>query len=208
MTTIGELIKLSRVRKKYSLKHLEQITKIKASFIDALERQEWQSLPNFSTTLGFIKSISGFLNINEKTAIALFKRDYSLKKQNINPKPDIIQKFTWSPKLTFALGVSVVILAIFGYLGLQYLRFTSSPELVIETPVDNVSIDGKYIVVSGKTNADAKVTVNKQPVLVDLDGKFVVGLEISPETKEIIITATSRSGKMTEVKRNILVSSP
>lgn len=208
MKTIGELIKSARVRKKYSIKSLGETTRIKGDFISAIETGDWANLPNFSTTLGFIKSIAGNLGIQEKTAVAFFKRDYLPKKQNLNPKPDITQKFVWSPKLSFTLGISFIILVVLGYLVLQYLRFISAPKLTIQTPIENTAIEGRYIVVSGKTDTDAKVVVNNQPVLVDSDGKFVVGLEVSPETKEIIITATSRSGKMTEVKRDILVSSP
>ncbi len=207
MKTIGEVVKVARVRKKYSVARLEEITKIKSGFIDSIENQKWETLPNFSTTLGFVKSIAGALNIDEKRAVALFKRDYPPKVQLVNPTPDIGGKFVWSPKLTFGIGVTLIVIIILGYLGVQYFKFTSAPEIRVETPKEGENITGKYVVVSGTTDTDAKIIVNNQPVLVSADGKFLVGIEISPETREIEIKAIGRSGKETIIKRNIGVNS-
>lgn len=207
MKTIGEVVKSARVRKKFSIKHLEDITKIKSDFIDAIEKQDWGKLPNFSTTLGFIKSIAGAIDIDEKTAVAVFKRDYPPKVQAVNPKPDVVNKFVWSPKLTFSIGVGLVIVLILGYLGIQYSKFTSAPALEIESPKDGQVVQGKYVVVSGTTDTDAKIIVNNQTVLVNADGKFLVGLEIASETKEVEIKAIGRSGKETIIKRKISVNS-
>ena len=207
MKTIGEVFKIARAKKKYSVARLEEITKIKSNFIDAIENQNWEALPNFSTTLGFIKSMAGALEVSDKTAVAIFKRDYPPKAQSVNPNPDIASKFVWGPRLTFALGVTFIVVLVLGYLGVQYVKFMSPPELKIETPGEGESVTGKYVVVSGTTDTDAKVVVNNQPVLVSPDGKFLVGLEISLETREIEIKAIGRSGKETIKKLNIGVNS-
>lgn len=207
MKTIGEVVKDARVRKKYSLKRLEEITKIKSDFIEAIEKESWKDLPNFSTTLGFVKSIAGTLGISERSAVAIFKRDYPPRVQSVNPKPDAVTKLSWSPKLTFALGVGIALLLILGYLGIQYSQFISPPSLKVEAPKDGQVVEGKYVVVSGTTDTDAKIIVNNQAVLVTPDGKFLVGLDIVPETTEIEIRAIGRSGKETVVKRKISVES-
>lgn len=207
MKTIGEVVKDARVRKKYSVKRLEEITKIKSDFIESIEKQDWKALPNFSTTLGFVKSIAGTLGINEKSAVAVFKRDYPPRAQATSPKPDAVSKFIWSPKLTFALGVGIALVFILGYLGIQYSEFISPPSLKIEAPKEDEVVQGKYVVVSGTTDTDAKIIVNNQAVLVSPDGKFLVGLDVALETKEIEIKAIGRSGKETVVKRKISVES-
>lgn len=153
-----------------------------------------------------MRSIAGALKIDEKSAVALFKRDYVPKKQLLSPKPAVFSKFVWSPKKTFLLAIFLLILGVFGYLGTQFINFSSPPSLTIDTPHDNEVVVGKFVVVSGTTSADAKIVVNNQPVLVDQNGKFLVGLEVSSDTKEIVITATGRSGKMTEVRKKILVT--
>lgn len=206
MKTISTILKDARVEKTLSLKKLEDITKIKSSFINAIEQEDWESLPPFPTVLGFVKSISAALSVDESMAIAVLKRDYPPKKLRISPKPDVVSKFIWSPKLTFVLGVGVILLILFGYLTNQYIHFVSPPTLVLESPKESQVVGNGYVDVFGITDSDAKVTVNDQPVEVSSDGKFSVNLEVVPSTHEIRVTASSRSGKITTVSRNITVS--
>lgn len=205
MKTIGEILKNARVNKKYSLAHVEGLTKIKSSFIDAIEKHRWDKLPPFPTVLGFVKSLSAALEVDQSMAVAVLKRDYPPKKLNINPKPDVSSRFTWSPKLTFAIGVGAILLVVLGYLALQYSHFISSPDLTIESPKEGQVINGNSVLVFGTTEADAKIVVNNQPVLVDSDGKFSVSIGVTKETNEVTIKAISRSGKETTVSRKIEV---
>lgn len=205
MKKIGQILKSARIRKKYSLKKVEDLTKIKSNFIDAIENERWEVLPPFPTVLGFVKSVSTTLNINEKTAVAVLKRDYPPKLEPVSPKPDILLKFVWSPKLTFAVGTIIVLAAILGYLVFQYFRFISSPKLVVDKPKEGQMVIEDFVTVSGNTDTDAKITVNNQPVITDQDGKFSATLEVNAETKEVVIKSISRSGKETMVKRRITV---
>jgi cytoskeletal protein RodZ len=205
MKTLGQILKDARVSKSYSLMHLEGVTKIKSGFIDSIEKEKWEALPPFPTVLGFVKSLANPLDIDPKMAVAVLKRDYPPKKIKISPKPDVESRFVWSPKLTFIIGVSAVLLALSGYLIFQYIHFISPPRLIIDSPKENQVITGKSITVFGSTDSDTKIVVNDQPVIVLVDGKFSIDLNVVKETKEVIITASSRSGKVTTVRRAIEV---
>lgn len=203
MQTIGQIIGNARKDKNYSFQRLEEITKIKTSFIEAIENEKWEELPPFSTVLGFVKSISSALNLDEKMSVAILKRDYPPKKLNINPKPDISSKPAWNPKLTFILGISVVALAVIGYLGFQYKKFTSPPRVSLESPVNGQIVKGDSVLVFGSTDSDVKIMVDNQPVIVDENGKFSTDIGVSPDTTEIVVVAQSRSGKTTTISRRI-----
>jgi cytoskeletal protein RodZ len=207
MKKISEILSQARVDKKYSLIHLENVTRIKMSFIEAIEKGDWDNLPPFPTVLGFVKSLAKALSIDEGMAVAVLKRDYPPKKLRISPKPDVTNKFIWSPKLTFTIGVGAILLVLFGYLGIQYYHFISSPRLTIESPKENQVVTVGSINVFGVTDSDAKVVINNQPVEISLDGKFNVSLDVVPETKEIVVQASSRSSKITTIRRTINVQS-
>ena len=205
MKKIGQILKEARNKKRYSLKKLEEITKIKVSFIESIENENWQTLPSFATVLGFVKSISAALGIDEKTAVATLRRDYPPKKLNINPKPDVLSKVSWSPKLTFIVGTLAVILVILGYLTFQYIKFISPPGIDVESPVNDQIITGDSVMVFGSTDPDVKITIDSQPVLINEDGKFSTTLGVTPATSEITIKAVSRSGKERTIIRKITV---
>ncbi|MDO8340971.1 MAG: helix-turn-helix domain-containing protein [Candidatus Woesebacteria bacterium] len=205
MKTVGQILKEARLKKKTSLLKLENLTKIKREFIVLIEKNDWDKLPDFPIVSGFVKNLAVTLDVNLQNANAVLRRDYPPKKLYINPKPDIGSKFTWSPKLTFLVGIGVLILMVLGYLGFEYLKFKSPPTLEITAPTENQIVLSGNVLVKGKTATDVKITVNNQPIIVDQDGNFVGEIEITKETKDLKFVATSRSGKVTQISRNIKV---
>ncbi len=205
MKTVGEILKTARLKKRYSLKKVERETKIKKEFVEAIENGNWVALPELPVVAGFVKNLASFLEVDVKAAYATLKRDYPPQRLSINPKPDVGGKFIWTPKYTFLVGILTTAVALFGYLGFQFVKFNSPPALEITKPSENFIVTSSKVDVSGKTDSDATVKINNQPVLVDDDGTFSGEIEVFEGTKEIVITSTSRSGKQTKVVRGIIV---
>jgi cytoskeletal protein RodZ len=131
MKTIGEVIREARERKKLSLYAIEQKTKIKKEFVAAIEAEKWEKLPEYPVVIGFVKSLAGVLGISERQVVAVLRRDYPPKSLTVNPKPDVVREFVWSPRLTFYLGVGIIVILTVGYLAFQYKKFVSPPDLVV-----------------------------------------------------------------------------
>lgn len=205
MNTIGKILKDSRLGQNITLKNLENSTKIKADFLRKIENEDWDNLPEFPVISGFVKNIAGALGLSVNNANAVLRRDYPPKKLRINPKPDIQNKFTWSPKLTFGIGISILVLMVLGYLGFEYKKFMAPPDLMILKPLENEVSLKNSIKIEGKTTTDVSLSVNNQPITLDQDGGFLTEIEISKDTKNLIFKAVSRSGKVTEKNINIKV---
>lgn len=203
MKTAGEIIKEARVKKKYSRARLESETKIKKEFIEALEQEDWGRLPEYPVVSGFVKNLSEALSLDRRRMMAVLRRDYPPKTLDVNPKPDVTNKFMWSPRLTFLLGVFIIIVVILGYLSLQYSRFVRPPELEVSKPTEGQAVTDIKVMVSGKTDPDATVKINNQPILVSEEGDFEAEIEISENTQEIEVHSISRSGKETVIRRKI-----
>jgi len=205
MKSIGEIIKEARTKKKISFANLASVTKIKKEFIEALEEENWEALPEYPVVTGFIKNVSKALDINMNVAVATLRRDYPKKELRINPKPDVSKEFIWSPKLTFLLGIILVFLGVFGYLIVQYISFISPPKLNVDVPKDGQIVTNKDLTVEGTTDPEATLKINNQPVLLDGEGHYSSKIEVFDGTKEIRIVAKSRSGKESIITRKIEV---
>lgn len=81
MRKIGEFLKEERIKKKLTLVQMERDTKIKKHFIDLIEKGDWENLPEYPITSGFIKTIAKSLRIPEETAMAVLRRDYPFDKK-------------------------------------------------------------------------------------------------------------------------------
>lgn len=205
MKTIGVVLREARINRGFSRKELEDLTKIKKGFIDKIEREQWELLPEFPVVLGFVKSMASFLELDAVQTTAILRRDYPPKKIPLNPKPDVGKQFTWTPKLTFLTGSILVILTILAYLGFQYLKFTSPPFLSVVEPREGQSVKTRSLEVWGKTDPGATIRVNNQPVLVSTTGEFKTEIEVSKETETVEVKAVSRAKKETTVVRKIQV---
>lgn len=203
MKTIGRIIKESRIKRKYSLRRVEEETKIKKEYIDKIEKEIWASLPDFPVVAGFVRNIASFLKIDEKSAVAILKRDYPPRPISINPKPDVSTDFIWSPKMTFLTGVGIVLVLIFGYLTIQYMRFVNPPRLIVERPKEGEVVTERELIVLGQTDTDATVKVNNQSAIVGPEGDFETTIEVSENTSEVAVEARSRAGRETVVRRKI-----
>jgi cytoskeletal protein RodZ len=205
MNTIGQILKASRVEQNIPLSLLENSTKIKKDFIIKIENEDWDNLPEFPVVSGFVKNIASALGLSVNNINAVLRRDYPPKKLRINPKPDIQNKFMWSPKLTFGVGISVLVLIVLSYLGFEYKKFMTAPDLGIIKPIENEVILKNSVKIEGKTTTDVSLTVNNQPITLDQDGGFLTEIDIAKDTKSLIFKAVSRSGKVTEKIINIKV---
>lgn len=203
MKSIGEYFKSERIKKRYTISDLEEKTKIKKIFIDAIENEQWENLPEYPVVLGFVKNVAGVLGVDVGKAVAFLRRDYPPKILPINPKPDVSKEFVWSPKLTFITSIVFVSLMSVTYLVVQYKKFVSPPSLEVDKPKEGQEVALPQVLIEGKTDVDAIVTANNQPVIIDSDGNFSFELEINEQTDEIIIVAKSRSGKQTIITRRI-----
>ncbi|QQS38987.1 helix-turn-helix domain-containing protein [Candidatus Woesebacteria bacterium] len=203
MNTIGKYLKDTRLSQNKTLEDMENKTKIRKEFVRLIENESWNKLPDFPVVTGFVKSIAGALKLDEKKVLAFLRRDYPPRNVSLNPKADILNRFVWSPKLTFFLGIFAVTVAIVGYLGFQYYDFTRSPSLEVYSPSENLKITESTVSVSGKTDPEAVVRVNNQPVIVGENGEFATQIEIFSQTKEILIKSVSRSGKETAISRKV-----
>lgn len=204
MKNIGEFIKYFRLKKKLSREKLEAKTKIKKEFIEAIENLKWDELPDYSVVSGFVKSIAKALNQDEKRLSALLRRDYPPREIKVSPKPQIKEKFKWSPKSTFITGIAAVFILIFIYLGFSYLSFISPPQLELQEPYEGQTVEKSKVVIKGKTDPEASLIVNSQPVIVGEDGYFDTEIEIFEGTREVVVVSQSRSGKETVIRRNIV----
>ena len=205
MRKIGLFLKEERTKKKLSLSQMERDTKIKRKFIDMIEKGEWNHLPEYSVTSGFIRTIAKKLSIPEENAMAVLRRDYpsDVSKLPVNPKPDLKLRTTISPKFIMILLSAFAGILFLGYLVYQYVQYISPPKLLVSKPIEGQEEFVGDIPISGKTDSEVTLTVNNQKVLVSKTGDFNDKINVAESTKEIIFIAKSRYGKETIIIRQI-----
>jgi cytoskeletal protein RodZ len=208
MKTVGVALKETRVERGYSIHDVEQGTKIRAKFLEAIEADDFSKLPSLSYAKGFVKNYSDFLGLNSEKTLAFFRRQ-----TNEAPKSSLLPRGMEEPlnrslwQLTPGRFVALIVVGLSAlfllYLVFQYRALQLPPTLTIDSPANHAVVADTRLEILGKTDPDATVTVNGVSVLVRGDGKFFDQVALNPGVNTFTITATSRLGKSTTVTREV-----
>lgn len=192
-----------------SLEEAEKSTKIRVRYLEALEKNEFGKITGGAPIVkGFIKNYAQFLELSPVDILAVFRRDFRESKTGeIIPhgyyEPLNRPRLAWSPRLTVALGVIILLSGLFYYLFSQVFSFLGSPHLVVSAPIEGMMVRFSEIEVQGQTDPDATLLVGGELVVLDKEGKFKTQMNLFPGENKIKIEAISRRGKKTTLWRKI-----
>lgn len=205
MVRVGQKLYETRIHKSLTLEEIAQSTKIRPEFLTAIEKGEYNKLPSPAYAQGFVRNYASFLGLSQKEILALFRREFDEKKafkvlpdgmtQNDFPltRVRIQQSF-------FVIALAGIVLL--GYLGFQYRSMFFPPMLVVNSPKQNAQTKDE-VTVSGKTDPNATVLINNEPVLPNTNGEFTKNLTLFPGKTSITLKAKNRFGKETVLERII-----
>lgn len=206
MITVGEFLKEERVKKKLTLEQAERTTKIRAKFLDALEKNQFEKLPDPAFTKGFIRNYAIFLGLSPSDAMAFYRRQVDEGKHKHLPSrglSPLIRRFKLTPQIFTGVLVSIFMALFFGYLVYSYFRFAGAPSLMVDAPKNNQVVKENRIKVSGKADPDATLTINGQTVQILEDGSFSIVVPLVPGLNELTISAKNKYQKESVVTKNI-----
>jgi len=210
MIRIGQRLKEERLKKGLSLEDAAQATKIRLSFLAAIERGEYNKLPSSSYALGFVQNYAQYLGLPKKETLALFRREFD-EEQIYKVLPSSFAKDDPLPKRSFKISqaiipVILVLVLLGGFLFYQYRAAFFNPPLTVYTPQDG-KVTSSDVTVTGKTDPNVTLTINNAPVAVQDDGSFSKIVATFPGKSKIIIRALNKFGKESLVTRGVEVTS-
>lgn len=210
--SIGEKLRKAREKKNLTLEDIEEVTKIRVRFLSALEREDWENLPETPYTLGFLKSYCQALDLKSEPILSQFKKERGVENQLFSKmvaRKKVIKepKIYITPSLLFVSLVGFVVLGIFSYIGYQILGFARPPSLLIQSPNSGSLVSENPVTLLGKTDKYASLYVNEQLLALDEKGNFKEEVKLKEGVNKILISAKNRTGKKTE-KELVIIYQP
>jgi transcriptional regulator with XRE-family HTH domain len=213
--TVGECLKKKREEKGISIKEISEKLKIKMSYLEDLEENNYDKLPPDVYVKGFIRSYAQLVGFNAQKMVDLYNKEKVIddkieNKKNPKRKSNKERKFLISnyiiitPKI-LTIIFSLLILSIVGYyLWHQISSFNSTPYLFISSPITDQISDKSEIEVAGQTEAQAALKINGEDVFIDSDGYFSEIILLESGNNVLIIEATNRFNRTDRQIRNII----
>lgn len=208
MIKAGQRLKDTRVTKRLTIEDVAKATKIRSAFIQAIEKGEYNKLPSPAYASGFVRNYASFLGLPEREILAIFRREFD-EEQAFKVLPDSLTTSQDFPRRSLRIQQTLLILFVvlgtfFSYIGYQYRFLVVNPPLSVDNPQEGMTTN-QELLIHGKTDGNATVTVNNSPVTMTTTGEFSKKVLLFPGKTTLSIVATNTIGKKTEVKRTITV---
>jgi cytoskeletal protein RodZ len=219
---LPERLYAARERKGVDLYRAERDTKIRARYLAALERGEYRELPGDVYTKGFLRNYALYLGLDPEEVVAQWRRERGEAVQPRQvlavPKP-IAQprrRLQFSPGVVVAALLTVLIVAVGVYLGVQVMRFAKPPTLAVTSPREasiTLDEDATKYTLQGTSIPGATITIElaggTRQVSADSTGFWSQEIELRRGKNQFRIDAMDpETGKHAERAMEVVISVP
>lgn len=198
-----------RLAQGVSLEELSRRTKISVRHLLALEECRFADIP-YATVYqkNFIKCYAQALQISPETFLAQFATEEMppTKKGQFSPLTRVNRRLLSNvPLFIRSISVGLMVGAFLFYLGNQVKVILEPPRLDLYSPTDGRITNVAALLVQGKTDAAATVSINGQAIKTNTGGEFQEEIHLQPGINTIIVRAKKKHGKETAETRNIIM---
>lgn len=200
--TLGQKLKTARLRKKFNFDEIEEATKIRARYLDAMERDDYRALPGPVYLPGYLTRYANFLGLPAANIVAQYRHEQGrslagTEKKHFRTSKELEElRFTVTPRTFIVAAVALLVVGLTVYVGWQVRKFSAPPPVNITSPTSD-SVSSDEITIQGETYPTATVTINGQSVGVDINGEFSQKVGLSRGVNNIEIKAGNRAGRST-----------
>jgi transcriptional regulator with XRE-family HTH domain len=211
--TAGECLKRKREEADISLRDISEKLKVKISYLENLEKGNYEELPPDVYVRGFVKSYAQLVGLDSEKMVNIYDREKKIGdkiEKKYQKKEVLANKLTTknfaviTPKIITAF-LSLLILFIVGYyLWYQISSFNSTPYLFVSSPYEDRIINDSNITVEGETERETAIKINGQNIFVNPDGYFKEDVMLQPGKNVLIIEASNKFNRTAREVRNII----
>ena len=208
--SVGEILKEERISHNVKIEYLAKKTKIKQEYLEYLEANQFDKLPSAPFIKGYIKTYARIFGFEYKPLVAILRRDYKESAQGkLIPrdfiKPVLRRRITWNPMTASVMIASSVFATLAAFVIYKWYIFNKPPYIEIYSPEENSEV-ASQVIIEGKTDPEAILSVNSQPVTLQTDGQFKTEILVPREgINTITIEATDKRGKTNLVQKSVRV---
>lgn len=208
--TLAEKLAETRAAHNVDMDQLSAKTKITKKYIVYLEEGKLDKLPAEIYVKGFLKKIAEFYKIECATFLRLYEKEDIIRRNIDKSKYPSLNLYKSPTFIVTPRTITVALAAIVAVLFLIFLFYQlnfalSGPELIIESPQDDLVTDKTPLLVSGTVkDPDAAVSVNGEAINLR-DGRIAELVNLNPGLNMIKISATNKFRKTSAVIKKVIL---
>ena len=216
---LGELLLAARERKGVDLYRAERDTKIRAKYLNALERGDFRELPGSVYTKGFLRNYALYLGLDPEAVLDQYRREYDANHppERVVVVPRALETpssgLTFTPGIVVAALLTVAVVAFGAYIAYQLLRFAQPPALAVTQPAIVSTLNADHVTMAGTSQANATITITgtgQQTYRISADGSghWQQDVSLGKGRNEFTVVATDPTTGKNSAPINLIVTVP
>ncbi len=206
--TLGSYLQQIRNQLNFDVKTVSILTQIKPTYLESLEKGNWDELPSDVYIRGFIKSLARVYGLDENVLIEQYEKEHGFMPKVATKKIETKYKLNLTPKTIIVLASLLLGLLAVVYVGSQIRSVLAPPMLELSEPTGDLTVKGNSLVVAGQAEIGSDVTINDQIVLADKNGQFTESLTLSPGLNIIEVVSKNKFNRESKVTRKVNAEVP
>lgn len=208
--TVAEQLRSARQQKGLKLEKVAKDLGINFKYLEALERGQFERLPSGVYGKNFLREYALALGLDYRPLLKMFEAEVALsqkkQQQELFSKQVVKARDLWvTPKIAKSIIVLAAVAVCLTYLTYRLDKIVSPPDLVIESPIDNLTTKEHSIEVRGTVEPETELVINGEAIISDVGGSFSKSVDLKAGVNTIVITAEKKYGRNKTIKRQILV---
>ncbi len=202
----GRILVEARRRKNIRLEEAVVTLRIPLSKLEALERGQMSVFAADIYARGAYLAYAQWLGLDVRRcerAVARALRSARQREPLRMHTPERWYERLMNPRMVIMAAGGMVASLVGIYILWQVQSFWQLPELQVEEPAASIT-EEPAIMVRGRSEADARVSVNETAVLLKDDASFALQLDLHPGINVLRVEAENAAGRKKIVERHIL----
>jgi cytoskeletal protein RodZ len=208
--SLGAILQEIRQGKHLSIKEVANRMNIRSSQLEAIENENFQAFSAHVYARGVCERYAHFFELDREEVLRLLEEAWRLKQAPLEekktpfPTSASIASLITPQKTLFALLI-VGAVGIVSYLGFYIFTTTRSPTLSFDEPPGDMVAYEYIMPIKGTADPRLELTLNKQQVYIDKDGKFSKNILLHPGINILRLEAKNGFGKISAIERRVVV---
>lgn len=203
--TVGDMLRQTREKQNISLEQLQKLLRVRKHLLVAIEQNNWKPFSSKIYISGIIKSYASAVGLEEKKALAFFRRDYETV-DDLSLKRRVSSRLFRPVAKTYTVAGLVLLGLVFMlYFGYQLSIFLLPPKITIVAPQQTQFKRRDKVTITGRTEKEAVVTIFGTRVYPNENGVFSYDLPLKNGLNKVVIQAIGANGKKAVITKEYVL---
>ncbi|MFA6304607.1 MAG: helix-turn-helix domain-containing protein [Patescibacteria group bacterium] len=204
---LPEVLKAERQKSNLTLDELSLQTQVSVKYLEALENGDYHLLPGDIYTHEFLKKISKYFHLNEKSLYQIYQaeKNSQLVLPTFRIQTNSSLNGHWLSVKNFRTLLAILVLmALTGYFGWEIKNIYTPPALIVSSPASETVTTNSTMEITGQTEPEAAIAINQEKILASPDGSFNQTVNLTVGLNVFKISTSKKHSKENSVTISIL----